>query len=189
MYVQAPTSVCVQDVNIPHDMHRKFTGEEDSSSLTVSVTFWYKRCFSSSGLSRYSDRSVYTERDGVCELDGYHLLLLALRERQTDGVLLSQGSQLLEELAEDDGAVDGVLHPQSLRLLLQAGRPSSAASAAPEQSAVQRLAAVSYVREGELSGVSSSRRAVGVTEDEVAEGRLSTFHQGIGASQGRDSCR
>lgn len=48
---------------------------------------------------------------------------LAVRERQSDGVLLSQGRQLLEELAEDDGAVDGVLHPQRLRLLLQAGGP------------------------------------------------------------------
>lgn len=89
-------------------------------------------------------------------------------------MLLSQGSQLLEELAEDNGTVDGILHPQSLGLLLQARGP--AASAAPEQSAVQGLAAVPYVCQGQLSGVSSPGRAVGVSKDKVAERWLTTLH-------------
>lgn len=63
------------------------------------------------------------------------LCLLAVRERQSDSVLLSQGSQLLEELAEDNGTVDGVLHSQCLSLFLQARGPS--ASASLEQSTVQ----------------------------------------------------
>lgn len=107
----------------------------------------------------------------------YRLFLrpLAVRERQSDGVLLSQGSQLLEELAEDDGAVHGVLHSQRLGLLLQPRGPSCSA-AAPEQSAVQRLAAVSHVRQGQLSGVPSPGRAVGVTKDQVPQRWLTAFH-------------
>lgn len=95
-----------------------------------------------------------------------------MREWQTDGVLLSQGGQLLEELAEDYGAVDSVLHPQGLRLFLQAGGSSTAA----EQSTVQGLAPVPYVSEGQLSGVSGPSRAVGVTEDEVAQRWFTTLH-------------
>lgn len=91
-------------------------------------------------------------------------------------MLLSQGSQLLEELAEDDGAVHGVLHSQRLGLLLQPRGPSSRAAAAPEQSAVQRLAAVSHVRQGQLSGVPSPGRAVGVTKDQVPQRWLTAFH-------------
>lgn len=102
------------------------------------------------------------------------LRLLALREGQADGVLLSQGGQLLEELAEDDGTVDGVLHPQRLGLFLQARRPS--ASAAPEQSAVQWLAAVPYVCEGQLSGVTSPGGTVGVAEDQFSQRWLTTLH-------------
>lgn len=110
-------------------------------------------------------------------LCGLFLCLLAVRERQSDGVLLSQGSQLLQELAEDDGTVHGVLHSQRLGLLLQPGGPSAAAAAAaPEQSAVQRLAAVPYVCEGQLSGVPSPGRAVGVTKDQVSERCLTTLH-------------
>lgn len=56
-----------------------------------------------------------------------------MREGQRDGVLLREGSQLLEELAEDNGAVDGVLYSERFSLLLKARRTS----AAPEQSAVQ----------------------------------------------------
>lgn len=106
----------------------------------------------------------------------YHLLLcpLAVRKRQTDGVLLSQGSQFLEELAEDDGTVHGVLHPQRLGLLLQARSPP--ASAAPEQSAVQWLAAIAHVCEGQLGGVPCPGRAVGVTKDQVSERRLTALH-------------
>lgn len=106
----------------------------------------------------------------------YHLFLcpLAVRERQSDRVLLSQGSQLLEELAEDDGTVHSVLHSQCLGLLLQARGPS--ASAAPEQSAVQWLAAVSYVCEGQLSGVPSPGRAVGVAKDQVSKRWLTALH-------------
>ncbi|TNN45287.1 hypothetical protein EYF80_044517 [Liparis tanakae] len=83
--------------------------------------------------------------------------LVAAGEGQRDGVLLGQGGQLLEELAEHDGAVDGVLHPQRLRLLLDGG----GAAGALEQGAVQRLAAVAHVREGQLGGVPRPGRAAG----------------------------
>lgn len=104
----------------------------------------------------------------------YHLLLrsLAVRERQSDGVLLSQGSQLLEELTEDDSTVHSILHSQRLSLFLQARGPS----AAPEQSAVQRLATVSYVCEGQLSSVPSPGRAVGVTKDQVSKWWLTALY-------------
>lgn len=98
---------------------------------------------------------------------------LAARERQTDGVLLRQGCQLFEELTEDDGAVHGVLHPQRLGLLLQAGGPAPAA--APEERAVQRMAAIPHVREGQLGGVPGPGRAVGVAEDQVSEGWLAAL--------------
>lgn len=95
-----------------------------------------------------------------------------MRERQSDGVLLSQGSQLLEELTEDDSTVHSILYSQCLSLLLQAGGPS----AAPEQSAVQRLATVSYVCEGQLSSVPSPGRAVGVTKDQVSKRWLTALY-------------
>lgn len=88
-------------------------------------------------------------------------------------MLLSEGSQLLEKLAEDNGAVDGVLHSQCFGLLLKAGRTSAAA---PEEGTVQRLAAVPYVCKGELSGVSSPRWTVCVTENQVSQRWLSTLH-------------
>lgn len=94
-------------------------------------------------------------------------------------MLLSHGCQLFEELAENDGAVDYVFHPQCLGLLLQPGR----AAATPEQGAVQRLAAVPDVRERQLSGVPSSRGAVGVSEDQVSKRRLSAFYWEVGMSQ------
>lgn len=101
---------------------------------------------------------------------------LAARERQADGVLLCQGGQLFEELTENDGAVHGVLHPQRLGLLLQAGGPAPAgATAAPEQRAVQRMAAVPDVREGQLGGVPGPGRAVGVAEDQVSKRRLAAL--------------
>lgn len=89
-------------------------------------------------------------------------------------MLLSQGGQLFEKLAEDDGRVDGVLHPQRLRLLLQAR--SAAAAAASEQSAVQRLAAVPDVCERQLGGVPSPGGTVGVAKDQVSQRRLTTFY-------------
>lgn len=87
-------------------------------------------------------------------------------------MLLREGSQLLEELAEDNGAVDGVLYSQRFGLLLKARRTS----AAPKQGAVQRLAAIPYVCEGELSGVPSPRWTVRVTKNQVSERWLSTLH-------------
>lgn len=106
----------------------------------------------------------------------YHLLLhaLAVRERQSDGVLLSQGGQLFEELAEDDGAVDGVLHPQCLGLFLQARGPST--PAAPEQSTVQRMTAVPDMCEGQLGGVPGPGRAVGVAKYQVSERWLAALN-------------
>lgn len=110
------------------------------------------------------------------EGDGRLLLhALAARERQADGVLLRQGGQLFEELTEDDGAVHGVLHPQRLGLLLQAGGSSTTAAAAPEQRAVQRMAAIPDVREGQLGGVPGPGRAVGVAEDQVSKRRLAAL--------------
>ena len=90
------------------------------------------------------------------------LSLLVAGEGHGDGVLQRQRRQLFQELGEDDGAVNGVLHPQCLSLLLQPSGP------APEQGAVQRLAAVSHVSQGKLSGVARPRGAVCVAEDEVA---------------------
>lgn len=97
-----------------------------------------------------------------------------MRKRQSDSVLLSQRSQLLEELAEDDGTVDGVFHPQRLGLFLLAG--GSAPRTGPEQSVVQRLASVSHVTEGQLGSVPSPRRAVGVAQDQVSNGRFTALH-------------
>lgn len=102
------------------------------------------------------------------------LCVLALREGQTDSVLLSQSSQLLEELAEDNGAIDRVLDAQRLSLLLQAGRPSTAT--ALEQSTVQRLAAVPHVCKSQLSSMSGAGRAVGVTKDQISQRRLTTLN-------------
>lgn len=82
-------------------------------------------------------------------------------------MLLSQGGQLFEELAEDDGTVDGIFHPQRLGLFLLAS--GTAPCTAPEQSVVQGLASISHVTEGQLSSVPSPRRAVGVTKDQVSD--------------------
>lgn len=118
-----------------------------------------------------------TPHGGDCDL---LLHALAARERQADGVLLRQGGQLFEELTEDDGAVHGVLHPQRLGLLLQAGgspaaAAASSATAAPEQRAVQRMAAIPDVREGQLGGVPGPGGAVGVAEDQVSKRRLAAL--------------
>lgn len=98
----------------------------------------------------------------------------AMRKWQSDSVLLSQRSQLLEELAEDDGTVDGVFHPQRLGVLLLAS--GSTPRTGPEQSVVQRLASVSHVTEGQLSSVPSPRRAVGVTQDQVSDRGFTALH-------------
>lgn len=90
-------------------------------------------------------------------------------------MLLRQGGQLFEELAEDDGAVHGVLHPQRLGLLLQAAAAAPATAAAPEQRAVQRVAAIPDVREGQLGGVPGPGGTVGVAEDQVSERRLAAL--------------
>lgn len=86
-----------------------------------------------------------------------------MRKRQSDGVLLSQGGQFFEELAEDDGTVDGIFHSQGLSLFLLAG--GTTPCTAPEQSVVQGMASISHVTEGQLSSVPSPRRAIGVTKD------------------------
>lgn len=102
------------------------------------------------------------------------LCTLAMRKRQSDSVLLSQGGQLFEELAEDDGTVDGIFHSQCLGLFLLAS--GTAACAAPEQAVVQGLASVSHVTEGQLSSMSSPRRAVGVTKDQVSNRWFTALH-------------
>lgn len=66
------------------------------------------------------------------------LCTLAMRKRQSDGVLLSKGSKLFEELAKDDGTVDGIFDSQHLSLFLLATGTTSCT--APEQSVVQWLA-------------------------------------------------
>lgn len=66
------------------------------------------------------------------------LCTLAMRKRQSDGVLLSKGGKLFEELAKDDGTVDGIFDSQHLGLFLLAIGTTSCT--APEQSVVQWLA-------------------------------------------------
>ena len=99
----------------------------------------------------------------------------AAGEGQGDGVLLGQRGQLLEELGEDHGAVDGVLDAQRLGLTLQAGGGRGGRGAAEER-AVQRLAAVAHVRVSQLGGVARAGRAVGVAQDQVAQRRLTALH-------------
>lgn len=89
-------------------------------------------------------------------------------------MLLSQGSQLFEELAEDDGTVDGIFYSHRLGLFLLAG--GTAPCIAPEQSVLQGLASVSHVTEGHLSSVPSSRRAIGVTKDQVSDRWFAALH-------------
>lgn len=102
------------------------------------------------------------------------LCTLALRERQSDSVLLSQGGQLFEELAEDDGTVDGIFHSQRLGLFLLASGTTPCTG--PEQGVVQWLASVSHVTEGQLSSVPSPCRAIGVTKDQVSDRWFTALH-------------
>lgn len=108
--------------------------------------------------------------------DFNYLLLctLVMRKRQSDGVLLSQGGQFFKELAEDDGTVDGIFHSQRLGLFLLASGTTPCTG--PEQGVVQWLASVSHVTEGQLGSVTSPRRAVGVTKDQVSDRWFTALH-------------
>lgn len=79
---------------------------------------------------------------------------------------LGDGRQLLQELAEDDGAVHGVLDPQRLALLL--GR------AAEQRGSRQRLQyrPVPHLLQRQLCRLPRPRRAVGVAQDQLAQRRL-----------------